>query len=646
MSDRKAVPFYGIVSVGNSKDEAINRYKMAAVGKRVSAYIDKARSLSFVTTANSNISELFNPKTGDLDLEESPELIKGLEFESNSSTKGREVNYFKCEAGCGAHVVYDSEDLVKHCPVCTTPVSQSCDDAEDSESDEDDESVDEVEEADDSDAESESSDDLSDDESKDESESESDGDESDDESEDESESDEDESDEMGESESSDESEEDESDESEEDESGESEEDESDESDEMGESESSDESEEDESDESEEDESDESEEDESDESEEDESDESEEDESEEDPNEPVVVAASSKDEAIALYQAERIGVIHASAVEVNYQVCSSAKCGAHVIYESDDLKACPVCASTLVDPDSEEDESNSDLEVMPAEDGGDESESDSTLDTEVDALDNLDDSSEDAPSKLDVVYSSSVAGSPVWTAYYAGTPVAMARKSESKHQDIFDDSSFGRAVLASAKHVGVVNTLREMGFKALSSRVNLDRHVQQQIDQKLAEERAAMASAQKEYQERFKAALATAAVGLTRGFFTGAVNPLKETLFNALSSAGVRNPDVLLHNAFKASSDQYHNVLFAKACEILEKPAEVQEGLAKAVLEMNYVGTAGSSPNPVEERLSSMGMPAHTAASQEQPGEASESSGDSGFGAKVATVVASLGRRLR
>ena len=352
--------------------------------------------------------------------------------------------------------------------------------------------------------------------------------------------------------------------------------------------------------------------------------------EDDSNEPLAVAASTRAEAEALYQQARAGVIHASAVEVNYMVCSSSDCGAHVIYESAEAIACPVCASALVEPEGETEA------AAPV----------GTKTVVVDELANIDDSADASHEKLDVSYSSSVAGSPIWTAYYAGKPVAVARKSESGHQDIFDEATFGNAVLASARHAGVVNTLREMGFKAIANDVNLERYVEQQIEEQVAEERAAMASTQKQFQDRFKAALATASIGMTRGFFVGQTNPLKDNLFNALSSAGVRNPDVLLFNAFKSAADAYHNALFSKASEIMDKPVEVQEGLAKAVLEMNH--TSMSATNPVEDRLVSMGVPATAAAVSHVPDDNLESvsSSDGGFGAKAAAVVSGLGRRIR
>ena len=115
---------------------------------------------------------------------------------------------------------------------------------------------------------------------------------------------------------------------------------------------------------------------------------------------------------------------------------------------------------------------------------------------------------------------------------------------------------------------------------------------------MAEAKANLDRDQKEYSERLLSAMATAAIGLNRGFFPGEGNPVKAALYDALSAVGVKNADVVIHNAFRTSSDDYHKSLFAKACDIIAKPLEVQESLAKAVLGTNYMGCLlYTSPSP-------------------------------------------------
>lgn len=640
----KAVPFHGILAVGSTKDEAVNRYRLLALGKGVSAFVDQGKNLAFVSNASSKLPEMFNPSTGELDLVKDESILQNLEFEAQAGEV--EANHYVCESGCGLHLVYDSEALVKHCPSCTTAIA-SGEEGEATASAEDEVSM------------------SADDEEEDEEDSE------DEDSEDE--------------------------DSEDDEDADDEEDSEDEDDE-------------ESDDDEEDEDDED----ADDEEDDEDDEEEDDDSES----PLVIAADSKEKAVAIYQSERQGIATAATtVEVEYKVCASAECGAHVLTEDESLSACPACDGELKEPqaetpatpiapatpavqasdddesedDEDEEEDDTDLEVIPDdEDSEDEDEDEEEEDDvsesnakpteqtaapaaqaegegaaapapaaavanapeatleqiEVNMLQRLEDTVDAAG--LDVSFSSSIAGNAMWTAYIQGTPVAVATAADAgKNADIFADAAFGHAIIAGAKHVGVKNILNEMGFKGITHTVSVSSVVNEKVGAQVAEAKANLERDQKEYSERLLSAMATAAIGLNRGFFQGESNPVKAALYDALSSVGVKNAEVLIHNAFRTSSDDYHKVLFAKACEIIAKPLEVQESLAKAVLGTNYMGTSESSSatNTLEDRLAGMGTVTASAQVETTPAPKAEDKQESlSSDARISSVVAGLGRR--
>lgn len=626
MRGPKAIPtFHGILAVGNTKNEAVNQYRLLAQGKGVSAMVDEGNTVAFVTHASSKIAEMFNPLTAELDLNKNEEILGKLEFEAQAGEI--EATHYVCESGCGLHLVYDSEHLVQHCPVCTTAI------ASDDEEETDEEEVD---------AEDEDLEDDLDEEENDEEE-----DDSEDESEDE------ESDEEGDDEESDEEIEDE---------------ESDEED----------SEEDDSEE--------------DDSEDEESDEESDEEEEDDSGEPLVIAADSKEKAIDIYRQNRQGIATAATtVEVEYLVCSSAECNAHVISEEADLSECPACASALIQPQEEtaapeatetqvakagdEEEEDSDLEVIPDEDE-EESEDDEESDEEtsesndattsketdmnvekvsVDMLTQIKTDGENSHQGLDLSFSASVAGQPVWTAFYNGTPVAIASKADAgKNADIFEHPAFGNAVIAGAKHVGVKETLTEMGFKGIAHEIAISTVIADKVEAQVAQAQDELARDRKEHAERLMAALATSAIGINRGFFADVKNPIKAQLWNALSSAGVKNAEVLIDNAFRGASDAYHTALFAKASEIIDQPLEVQESLSKAVLGANYMGVSESSSGAtgasIEDRLENFGTNTVTASAAnanvkaEQKTEVTQESLSSD--ARISSVVANLGRRGR
>lgn len=621
---RKTIPFHGIVAVGSSKDDAVNQYRLAAKGKGVSAFVDEQQSLSFVTNAHSTLSEMFNPLTGDLDLERDDHILENLSFESESSDS-LEVNYLVCESkagGCGAHVIFDSEDLVQFCPVCTSSLSEDA-------SEEEPEEESEVEDTEESDVEeSESEDEVPEDDTFEELEEPSDEDLEEIESE------------SSDDEDSDDEEFDTDEEPEEEADG----------DEAEESESSDD---------------------------------------------LVVAADSFRKATRLF-VNHLGIgtslSSAGPQEAHYVVCSSEDCGVHIISENA-ITLCPVCAADTEEPeslegedtvemDTEEEDDDNDLQVLEDEeepeeeaeeesdssddedlddeagdtdeepeeeaDGDEESEEESSdefeTEEEAEATDTVEsnpfeeiDDTVEAANDLDVSYSSSVKGKALWTAFYKGIPVALCSREDSgNNSDIFDQPNFGVAVCAGAKHIGPVSILKEMGFKPIVRELQVSSYVARQAEATANEYKSGLDKENEVHKERLMAALATAAIGLNRKFFVGLDNPLKSSLCSALSSAGVRSPEVLIDTAFKASCDNYHKILFAKASEILSKPDEVQESLAKAVLETQYQSSSSSDMN-AEDRLAALGTAVRT-----QP-NVSESA-DLDIKNKITKVVSFLGKR--
>jgi len=139
-------------------------------------------------------------------------------------------------------------------------------------------------------------------------------------------------------------------------------------------------------------------------------------------------------------------------------------------------------------------------------------------------------------------------------------------------------------------------------------VIVDKTVKERVEAEVATAKEALAAQQKVFSERFMAALATAAIGINRGFFTGLENPVKATLWNTLASAGIKNPEIIIDAAFKSSADTYHKVLFAKANDIMSNPLAVQESLSQAILGTTYqTATAADAPaQTIEDRLSNFG----------------------------------------
>jgi rubrerythrin len=641
LTGAKSMPkaeFHGILAVGRSKTDAINKYRLLAMGKGAVAQVSNDGKLAFVTHA-SHAEQMFNPSTGDMDLETDNQILDTLEFASNSSAD-IEANHLVCSSGCGAHVVFDSESLVKYCPQCTSALATECD------GDEDEDDLGDVDTDEDEDIASESDDDESDDEEEDDDSSE----------EDDAEDDEDEDSSVVVSSSFKEA--------------------------MrvfsahkklssmssgtkvktqyvvcssagcG-----------------------------------------------------VHILSDKNVSecpICLSEVQEPSEDVAGEIDLSEKPVEEAVATKVTVSKSEDLGDGEVPGDNVEDASTEDEGEGDDAaaeegtdegaaeEDEGSEDAGEEDaaaaessdadkstsgddESDDASEDEEDegnALSVLDDSSEDegdelgedteeiaadsdldesaSADDLDVSYSSTVAGCAAWTAYHKGVPIAMARAATAgKNADIFDTPSFGHAALATAKVSGIKKALAELGFAPIKHKVSVSKEVRRLVDSQVSEQRAALSAEIKGHQEKFMAAMATAAIGINRGFFAGVQNPLKSALWNAMSSAGVRNPEVVIDNAFKAHADAYHSVLFAQANDIVSKPSEVQESLAKTILGTNYQAVSSAQPSDsIESRLAGMGTSVST---EQKPGantEVSVSTEDTVGMQKIHRAVSSLGRRAR
>lgn len=642
----KETKFHGILAVGRTKADAVNNYRLLAMSKGATVQVDNERNIAFVTQA-SHAGGMFNPQSGNMDLETEDTYLDKLEFQSNSSGSV-EVNHLVCAAGCGTHIVFDSADLVKYCPHCTSDLSAVASDEGDEDEDEEEDYSDmedaDLEEGADDESEDETSESADEDEGSDD---ESDEDASaDEEDTDGSDSDSDESDDAAKGKKEEEPVETFPEYTEEDgavviSSG------------------------------------------------------------EDDNH-VVVAADSFDNAATLLRQHLPATSLSSdqtTIEVFHVVCSDAEgCGAHIL-STQEVDTCPACQSETVEPtveassdgpedaelnaevvetkvdpkndtkveaadedeseDEDSDESEDDASGDESEEGdeGDESEDDdsesNTLQLtddsgniltegteEVDAMSEVEETAES--SDLDVSYSSNVAGQSAWTAFYRGKPVAMASKSSAgNNADIFDTPSFGHAVLATAKVGGVKKSLAELGFKSIKHTVSVSAEVRRLVEREVATAREALAADQAQFKERFEAALATAAIGLNRGFFADQKNPIKGTLWNALSSAGIRNPEILIDNAFKAHADAYHKQLIGLANDIIAKPMEVQESLSKTILGMSYQAVSSSEAGSIEDRLETLGTSVSSGKPEVQP------AAEAGIARQqITAAVQTLGRRGR
>lgn len=642
----------GLVAVGRTKQEAANRFELAALGKGASYRVSESGDLAFVTHATA-ANEMFNPATGNMDLI-AKEVPDEIEFMSESSDAEIKVFHAVCSDGCQSHIMFEDPSIMNFCPNCTSSLSfdkeqliaeasDDEDDAGDAEGDEDGLSDEELEAA------------LTDDD------------------------DDEEVSESGD------------DEDQEDEPEASGDDEDLEGDDAGDEDAGDEDGED-----------------ADASLGDDEDDSEDAPEGGDEDLPVVVASASLSKATSMFRKAiaRPGVSLSSDddMEVFYAQCSSEDCGHHIISQSGEVEACPSCNSAvntapklpslsesedededdlgLADGDDEEDmgddlgdEEDDADEDEPTSESSDEipgaadpvqavadvkveddaakvaaqaeadkmaSESndkqDEMIEVKFNSLSTVIDSNNDIE-HLDMSYSSAIAGQPTWTAFYKGIPVAKATlDSCSAHADVFNREAFGRTAMVAATNMGIREGLTELGFRGFDQVVSVSKHIESKVEERATALASEMEEANKAQRADLMAALATASVGINRGFWPAISNPLKMELWEALSSVGVANPEVLIDRVFAKCSDEYHKTLLDKAEEIVAKPAEFKEELVAAVSGMSY--TAVSSDSSSFEETLSIGTPVPGKVTMESVSSDVE---DQDFAERRRRVVSMLGR---
>ena len=199
----------------------------------------------------------------------------------------------------------------------------------------------------------------------------------------------------------------------------------------------------------------------------------------------------------------------------------------------------------------------------------------------------------------------------WYAIVNDTPVAMATAQSVGPQKsgIFATDNFRKATEVLMAQIGIAPALRDMGFQSLKINLPIKRVVEAQVQQAVA---AANAISHKEIanmRNDIKAALATASVGINKGFFSRLSNPIKAELYDALSTAGVRNAEILIDDAFCSRSDDYHRSLIEQAFDLLKKPVEARNEISHAVMTANYQRSSvedSSLSHSVSKQLSSFG----------------------------------------
>lgn len=264
--------------------------------------------------------------------------------------------------------------------------------------------------------------------------------------------------------------------------------------------------------------------------------------------------------------------------------------------------------------------------------------------EVDLVtDHLDAGTSTANASVKLVYvPSEVVANHRWYAIVNDAPVAVATVHSvgAEKSEIFASESFRKATETLMAQIGVVAGLQDMGFQSLKIRMPVKQIVESNVAKATQEVKASSEASVQTMREDIKAALATAAVGINKGFFSKLYNPIKAELYEILSNAGVRNAEVMIDDAFMAKADDYHRTLLEQAFDLLSKPVEARNEISKAVMTANYQRASAvedsSLSSSVSKQLGSIGKAQPTMV-------ASQNEVNPSFNQRAASVIKGLVR---
>lgn len=277
-----------------------------------------------------------------------------------------------------------------------------------------------------------------------------------------------------------------------------------------------------------------------------------------------------------------------------------------------------------DEDDSDDDDDSEDDSDEDEDDDSDEEADRTLSlstVDIDGLALAAKLGEVTAEELSVVHLGDVNSVSTWAAIANSTVIATANPvTAAKHLEMFSSKSFGQKVKAIAEDSGVVVALKDMGFEMVAHKLDVPTFVQEQIE---SQSSAELAEVQGELQaqvdtlsDRYAAALSTSFVGIDKGMWKDLANPIQSSLIEALSSAGIKDADVLVNKVIADNSEKYLQMAVAKAQDLMEFTAEAQNQVATMVEEANYAGLTSPS---TEDRLASLGR----ALPQEEPNHVDE-----------------------
>jgi predicted RNA-binding Zn-ribbon protein involved in translation (DUF1610 family) len=210
------------------------------------------------------------------------------------------------------------------------------------------------------------------------------------------------------------------------------------------------------------------------------------------------------------------------------------------------------------------------------------------------------------------YNLDVKGKPVAAIFLDDQP-----KPEELRASFVRPEVYGKNFCSAVEKLGLKEVLSQVKARLWTVKVETNKYAQQmqaKVEANFASQHAVKVAG---YTANFAHAFNVAIAGLNKNFFTDMDNPLKMALYSALKDRGIDDAVEVIESSFASAADPFFKTVLAKAEEIMAKPKEVVDELARTIASVNPVKVEDNAQSyqTLGHRLGSNSVPVVAQASE-------------------------------
>lgn len=176
--------------------------------------------------------------------------------------------------------------------------------------------------------------------------------------------------------------------------------------------------------------------------------------------------------------------------------------------------------------------------------------------------------------------------------------SIDRASDSV-KPLFNTPKFVEAFVLASQAQGADESvyMKDFGFKSVVTKVDLDRAVRDEIDQKVESRLEVAASSVEDAIEKVSSCLSTASLGVRKGTY-GVVSPLLVAMADAFKNAGVANANELAASVLETAGSEEMKLVLSRTKELAAQSPELvkkEAEMVEASLSASYSNVTAANP---------------------------------------------------